>query len=96
MTHEPDIAAFPGGSSASAMALISTRRRPAAAGGGGRGRECRYRPLSRCGRCGEQAARGLTTLGIVIGVAAVVTMSAVGGGAERSIAEQIASLGSNL
>jgi putative ABC transport system permease protein len=39
---------------------------------------------------------GLTTLGIVIGVAAVITMSAVGGGAERSIAEQIASLGSNL
>ena len=38
----------------------------------------------------------LTMLGIVIGVGSVITMTAVGGGAERSIAEQIASLGSNL
>jgi len=38
----------------------------------------------------------LTTLGIVIGVAAVVTMVTVGRGATRAVAAQIESLGSNL
>jgi putative ABC transport system permease protein len=38
----------------------------------------------------------LTMLGIVIGVGSVITMTAVGAGAEATIAEQIASLGSNL
>ena len=38
----------------------------------------------------------LTTLGIVIGVAAVVTMLTVGKGATRAVQAQIASLGSNL
>ena len=38
----------------------------------------------------------LTVLGIVIGVAAVVTMVTLGNGATRSVSEQIASLGSNL
>jgi putative ABC transport system permease protein len=38
----------------------------------------------------------LTVLGVVIGVAAVVTMATLGNGATRSISEQIASLGSNL
>ena len=38
----------------------------------------------------------LTTLGIVIGVAAVVTMVTVGNGATRAVQTQIASLGSNL
>jgi putative ABC transport system permease protein len=38
----------------------------------------------------------LTALGVIIGVAAVVTMMAVGGGAEARVAEQIRSLGSNL
>jgi putative ABC transport system permease protein len=38
----------------------------------------------------------LTMLGIIIGVGSVVTMTAVGAGAEATIAEQIASLGSNL
>jgi len=39
---------------------------------------------------------GLTMLGIVIGVAAVITMLAVGEGAQASLAKSIASLGSNL
>ena len=39
---------------------------------------------------------GLTMLGIIIGVGAVITMLAVGTGARRMIAEQIASIGSNL
>lgn len=38
----------------------------------------------------------LTTLGIVIGVAAVVTMVTVGNGATSAVRSQIASLGSNL
>jgi putative ABC transport system permease protein len=39
---------------------------------------------------------GLTMLGVVIGVAAVVTMMAVGAGAQTRVAAQIQSLGSNL
>lgn len=38
----------------------------------------------------------LTTLGVVIGVAAVITMVTLGNGATRSVTEQIASMGSNL
>jgi putative ABC transport system permease protein len=38
----------------------------------------------------------LTMLGIIIGVGAVITMIAVGSGAKKTIAEQIASIGSNL
>ena len=38
----------------------------------------------------------LTILGIVIGVAAVITMVTLGGGATLQVTEQIASLGSNL
>lgn len=38
----------------------------------------------------------LTALGIIIGVAAVVVMVAIGDGAQRKVEEQIASLGSNL
>ncbi len=38
----------------------------------------------------------LTMLGIIIGVGAVITMLAVGAGARQRIAEQIASMGSNL
>lgn len=38
----------------------------------------------------------LTILGIVIGVAAVITMVTIGGGATAQISQQIASMGSNL
>ncbi|MBN2700459.1 MAG: ABC transporter permease [Methylothermaceae bacterium] len=38
----------------------------------------------------------LTTLGVVIGVGAVITMVTVGGGATAQVQEQIADLGSNL
>jgi macrolide transport system ATP-binding/permease protein len=38
----------------------------------------------------------LTMLGIIIGVAAVITMIAVGGGAQARVEEQIRSLGSNV
>jgi putative ABC transport system permease protein len=39
---------------------------------------------------------GLTILGIIIGVGAVITMLSVGAGAQARVAEQIKSLGSNL
>jgi putative ABC transport system permease protein len=38
----------------------------------------------------------LTMLGIIIGVAAVITLVTLGGGATRQVTEQISSLGSNL
>ena len=38
----------------------------------------------------------LTMLGIIIGVGAVITMVAVGAGAQARVAEEIQSLGSNL
>src|SRR3990172_8255920 len=38
----------------------------------------------------------LTMLGIIIGVGAVIAMVAIGTGASRQIAEQMASMGSNL
>ena len=38
----------------------------------------------------------LTMLGIIIGVAAVITMVALGSGAQRAIDEQIDSLGARL
>src|SRR3989339_2059730 len=38
----------------------------------------------------------LTALGIIIGVAAVVVMVAIGDGAQQKVENQIASLGSNL
>ena len=38
----------------------------------------------------------LTILGIVIGVAAVITMVTIGNGATRAVSDQISSLGSNL
>src|SRR5574340_1580310 len=38
----------------------------------------------------------LTLLGIVIGVAAVITMVTLGNGATRSVSDQISSMGSNL
>src|SRR6202040_2286233 len=38
----------------------------------------------------------LTMLGIVIGVGAVITMVAVGAGAQARVAEQIQSLGANM
>ena len=38
----------------------------------------------------------LTVLGIVIGVAAVITMVTIGNGATKAVADQISSLGSNL
>ena len=38
----------------------------------------------------------LTMLGIIIGVAAVITMIAIGGGAQKRVEEQIKSLGTNI
>lgn len=38
----------------------------------------------------------LTMLGIIIGVAAVITMTAIGQGAQKAVADQIASMGTNV
>ena len=38
----------------------------------------------------------LTMLGIIIGIAAVIAMVAIGSGASKIISEQIASVGSNI
>ena len=45
---------------------------------------------------GNKVRSGLTILGIVIGIASVIAMVAVGQGAKSSIEEQIQSIGSNL
>lgn len=42
------------------------------------------------------ARTGLTVLGIVIGIASVIVMLAIGNGAQRSISSSISSLGSNI
>jgi putative ABC transport system permease protein len=52
--------------------------------------------LSLAALAASKVRTGLTMLGIVIGVAAVVTMVAVGTGARSRVEEQIRSLGSNL
>src|SRR5688572_20440852 len=39
---------------------------------------------------------GLTMLGIIIGVAAVITMVALGSGAQKAVEERIAALGANV
>jgi putative ABC transport system permease protein len=44
----------------------------------------------------NKSRTALTMLGVIIGVAAVVTMMAVGAGAQARVGEQIRSLGSNL
>ena len=45
---------------------------------------------------GNKLRSGLTVLGIVIGVAAVIAMLAVGSGAEASITGSISGIGTNL
>lgn len=45
---------------------------------------------------GNKVRSGLTILGIVIGIASVITMVAIGQGAQSSIAQSIESIGSNL
>src|SRR4030042_3802436 len=45
---------------------------------------------------GNKMRSGLTVLGIVIGVAAVIAMLAVGNGAQESITGSISSIGTNL
>lgn len=45
---------------------------------------------------GNKVRSGLTVLGIVIGIASVITMVSIGQGAQKSIEQQIQSIGSNL
>jgi putative ABC transport system permease protein len=45
---------------------------------------------------GNKMRSFLTMLGIIIGVGSVITMVAIGAGAQTQVAEQIRSLGANL
>lgn len=45
---------------------------------------------------GNKVRSGLTILGIVIGIASVITMVSIGQGAQKSISQNIESIGSNL
>ncbi|MFZ2193180.1 MAG: ABC transporter permease [Candidatus Moraniibacteriota bacterium] len=45
---------------------------------------------------GNKVRSGLTILGIVIGIASVITMVSIGQGAQKSISDNIESIGSNL
>ena len=56
---------------------------------------CRERP-SVSSPCGQQVARLSDVLGIIIGVAAVITLISVGQGVEVFVAEQFQGLGNNL
>ena len=48
-------------------------------------------------RCGQTSCEAfLTMLGIIIGVGAVITMVAIGSGAQRRVNEQIESSGTNV
>src|SRR6202042_259932 len=44
----------------------------------------------------NKARSGLTMLGIIIGIASVIAMTAIGQGAQSSVASSIQSIGSNL
>src|SRR3989339_1637423 len=44
----------------------------------------------------NKARTGLTMLGIVIGIASVIAMTAIGQGAQNSISDSIESIGANL
>jgi len=44
----------------------------------------------------NKARTGLTMLGIIIGIASVITMTAIGNGAKKSVTDSIESIGANL
>lgn len=44
----------------------------------------------------NRARTGLTMLGIIIGIASVITMTAIGNGAKKSVTDSIESIGANL
>ena len=111
VTHEPDIAAYAGrnihfhdGRLQRDVRVARPARRGRRAGkpAGGRGRRGNRMKLLASMRIALRALRvnrmrsALTMLGIIIGVAAVIAMVAVGSGATARIQEQIQSIGSNL
>jgi ABC-type lipoprotein export system ATPase subunit len=92
VTHEPDMAAVRGASSISSMAGWTATNQHRS------GRLMLWNTLLLALRAIRRNLMRsfLTTLGIVIGVAAVITMVTLGNGATRSVSDQIASMGSNL
>ncbi len=107
VTHEPDIAAyarrtlrFRDGRLIDDQPVAAAGRdrgagRLAAPGGGGMTLVSSLRIALAALRLNLMRSL-LTMLGIIIGVGSVITMIAVGAGAEARVAEQISSLGSNL
>ena len=103
VTHEPDIAAFTGRQIIFRDGLIisdalnAARRVSSAASGGGVMTTLLQSLLiaMRALRVNKMRAL-LTMLGIIIGIAAVIAMVAIGSGASKMISDQIASIGSNL
>jgi putative ABC transport system permease protein len=50
----------------------------------------------RCAGCANKLRATLTMLGIMIGVAAVITLLSIGDGVTRYVADQFIGLGTNL
>ena len=109
VTHEPDVARYAGRNlhfrdgrlikdepvtdPSDARRILATL--PAGGGGGRMNVLAGARIAVRALRVNKLRS-ALTMLGIVIGVGAVITMVSVGAGAQARVAEQIASLGSNM
>ena len=103
VTHEPDIAAFTGRQIIFRDGLIisdtlNAAQRVSSADRGGGVMTTLLQSLliaMRALRVNKMRAL-LTMLGIIIGIAAVIAMVAIGTGASKMISDQIASIGSNL
>ncbi len=106
VTHEPDIACYAkrlvevrDGRILRDEPMANRRvasRRPEGAGHGARMRKSTLIKVATQSILKNKMRTFLTMLGIVIGVAAVIVMVAVGYGAQESIQKQIGSLGTNM
>ena len=82
-----------GPTSAARRSVVGLQRRAQ----GGRHEPARRRSASRCARSLRNKMRSfLTTLGIIIGVGAVIAMVAIGAGAKARVEQAFAAMGTNL
>ena len=103
VTHEPDVARFARRVlrflDGRLVGDVTRRPRMPARSSRGAGRVMKLGALLRIALralAANKLRSALTMLGIIIGVAAVIVMIAVGAGAQARVAEQIRALGSNL